>query len=306
MRKNWLFISIYILLIAITTYIAGLYTEAQKAVEFLDKVESEVIENDLDLLTATMIANSGDKTEVRLYDEPLFESSFTSSLNQANVKIYAAHQKRNSFETYSLVILITDLKIVDDHLFLDENNYDYSEIHATIQFNQTVTVGSVSKKSFNETFVTMYDDSLKVIVINFNKLAAPNEIAIEMIQINYKLVDETEKLFIHLSSDELDQSSDQFDPSFNRHLDDINETKVKFDLEDSHVYYNSEMLKKFEYYNILYVRNIAIVLVIVLIITYFIFFHKYVYRTLKEKRKHKKELEREVIESYKQKEKEKE
>lgn len=302
MRKNWIFISIYIVLIASFTYFSTLYTEAQKSVTYLEDQKESIIENNLDLLSATVIANSGDGTIVKINETPLYQETFHSDLNHANVSIYSLYTETRVQETYTVAILIRDLKITDDNIFLDENNYDYSTIKANIKFNQDITVGTTTYQNFNETFVTMYDDTYKLILINMNRLSAKEEIEFKSISISYVLLGEFEQTLIHLEQNK-ETSSDLFDSSINRDITHIKESAIKFDLTSDNVYYNSELLDIFESYNKLYIKNISIIVVVIIIITYFIFFHSYVYQKIKHKLKIKNDIKRAKINEFKEKEK---
>src|SRR5690606_34188620 len=145
------------------TYFVGAFTEAEKAQEFLGDIKEEVKDNDLDLISAMIVANYNDGTESYIKKQPLFEQSYTSSKVSLTVKFYALVEKNYNKKSNSLYILIKDLNLnVDD---LKQDDYGDDIIKANIEFNQVVTIGQTSKSDFNESFATLYDNKTKAFII---------------------------------------------------------------------------------------------------------------------------------------------
>lgn len=306
MRKNWIFIIIYVLLIAFVTYFVSLYTEAQKSVTFLEDKKEEVINNNMDLLSATVIANKGDGTHAYIQSIPLYQESFKNDKETVEVYIYALYEVSSVNKNYSVAILLRNLNIIDDNLYKDPDNYDYTSIKADIKFNQTVSINNSSYNSFSESFTTMYDDTMKLILIDMSRITASTKLEFSSINIGYQLTNGSLSRLVALNNPTLEPLlEDKFSSDYNRNINKLNEDFINFDLNDANIYYNNELSKDFLDYNKLYIKNILWLLVVVIPLTYFIFFHKYVYVTLKNKKAIKTKQMREKIDALKEEERKK-
>lgn len=305
MTKNWFFIILYIIFIGMATFMVSLYTEAQKRVDFLKDLQSEVEEDNVKLLAATLIANRGDGTNAIIFKEPLYEQHFIDGEDEVGLYIYKVAENLRSYE-HSLAILIRDLNITDTSLLKDED--DYSTIRATIKFNQEITIGQTNKQTFEETFITLYDDTSKLLLINFDRLKAESTISFESIHIAYDDINYFSRELVTLyNSDLVNQIPDKFSNTYQRDIKLITSDEIKFLSDESlsdiknniKLYYDATLISKLNKLNSLYLINISLLLLVVIPLTYFIFFHKEVYTRYKLKRSAKKELQRQEIEAIK-------
>ena len=69
------------------TFMVSLYTEAQKRVDFLKDLQSEVEEDNVKLLAATLVANRGDGTNAIIFKEPLYEQHFIDGEDEVGLYI---------------------------------------------------------------------------------------------------------------------------------------------------------------------------------------------------------------------------
>ncbi|OED29386.1 hypothetical protein [Acholeplasma laidlawii] len=226
MTKNWFFIILYIIFIGMATFMVSLYTEAQKRVEFLQSLQSEVEDNNVKLLAATLVANRGDGTNAIIFKEPLYEQHFIDGEDEVGLYIYKVAENLRSYE-HSLAILIRDLNITDTSLLKDED--DYSTIRATIKFNQEITIGQTNKQTFEETFITLYDDTSKLLLINFDRLKAESTISFESIHIAYDDINYFSRELVTLyNSDLVNQIPDKFSNTYQRDIKFITSDEIKF------------------------------------------------------------------------------
>lgn len=305
MTKNWFFIILYIIFIGMATFMVSLYTEAQKRVDFLKNLQSEVEDDNVKLLAATLVANRGDGTNAIIFKEPLYEQHFIDGEDEVGLYIYKVAENLRSYE-HSLAILIRDLNITDTSLLKDED--DYSTIRATIKFNQEITIGQTNKQTFEETFITLYDDTSKLLLINFDRLKAESTISFESIHIAYDDINYFSRELVTLyNSDLVNEIPDKFSNTYQRDIKLITSDEIKFLSDESlndiknniKLYYDATLISKLNKLNSLYLINISLLLLVVIPLTYFIFFHKEVYTRYKLKRSEKKELQRQEIEAIK-------
>lgn len=307
MTKNWFFIILYIIFIGMATFMVSLYTEAQKRVDFLKDLQSEVEEDNVKLLAATLVANRGDGTNAIIFKEPLYEQHFIDGEDELKVYIYKVAENLRSYE-HSLAILIRDLNITDPTLLKDEDAY--STIRATIKFNQAITIGQTNKQTFEETFITLYDDTSKLLLINFDRLKSESTISFESIHIAYDDINYFSRELVTLyNSDLVDQIPDKFSNTYPRDIEHITSDDIKFlsdeslsDIQENiELYYDANLISQLNKFNNLYLKNISLLLLVVMPLTYFIFFHKEVYTRYKMKRSAKNAQKRQEIEAIKQK-----
>lgn len=311
MTKNWLFITLYLMFVALATFMVSMYTDAEKRVEFLKSLQVENESDNLKLIASTIVANKGDGTNAIVHKTPLYEMHFVDGDDTVSIYMYKLVQSAKNYN-HSLVILIKDLNITDTLLYKDEDQY--SKIRATIKFNQQITIGQTEKQTFDETMVTLYDDTSKLLLINFDSLKAEDTIRIESIYFTYDDTNFVRNDLVTLyNSDLIDQIPDKFDTAYDRNIQNVNSENIYF-LDDetiknaesnSDLYFDKTLISKFGKFNLLYLKNVGILLLFVLPLTYFIFFHGEVYRRFKIKRTEKKALQRLEIEALKDSNKEK-
>ncbi len=295
MTKHWLFITAYILFIAMVTYFVATYTEAEKVVTFLADQESSIGDSNFKLLSSTVAANNGDGTDAIIQIEPLYEQSFVEGDNRVDISIYTLIEYHSSYSNHAVAILIKNLSIDDESLYKDDDQY--SQIKANIEFSEVVTLGKTKSRSFSETFITLYNDKQKLIMMNFDRLESDLPILFKYIQISYLDVNQMSKPLINLNNSDIsDMQSDIFDQSFDRDIKNLNETNIKImdqnalvDFENNEDLYYDHISSLFDSYNSLYFKNIGIEVLIIIPITYLVFFNNYVVAYFKEKHKLKKE-----------------
>lgn len=295
MTKHWLFITVYILFIAVLTYFVATYTEAEKVVTFLENQETEISDNNLKLLSATVAANRNDGTDAIIKKEPLYQEIFVEGDNKVEVYIYTLIEYHESQSNHALVILLKDLSIDDDTLYQDEDQY--SQIKAYIEFNDMINFGSTKTRSFNETFVTLYNDKQKLILFNYDRLESQLPIVFKYIQISYQDENGMFKSFVNLNNSDISsKQADVFNESYERDIKGLTENDISLidqgllvDFKSNHTLYYDGISSLLDSYNSLYFKNISIELLFVIPVTYLVFFNAYVISYFKEKRSANKE-----------------
>lgn len=298
--KPWVKVLIYILFVIFVTYLVATYSEAAKIVDFLRDQQSVVEDDPLDFLAATVVANNHDGTDVYIQNVPLYEETFDSSVTSQHIKvsIYTLVEFKGTDAHNSLVILIRDLSINDDDAYLDDN--DYHEVLANIVLDREITINDYTASTFNETFVTAYDDETKLLLINTDLLdTSTGPAEIEQITISYTLESGDEVSLVTLYNADLISmtANDIFDSSYNRNISAVTSDQIDiFNLygldnyeSNNDVYYNSHWLETLSTYDNYYFKFAMYELIILLPITYFIFFHKRVMTIARYNKELKKE-----------------
>ncbi len=286
----WLVTSLYVILVAFATVFTATFSEAEKVVTFLQEEKTELLADNHKLLAATAIANNHDGTDAFVLKTPLYTTSISLPAVSLDFSIYALSEVKDDSFVDCLAFLVTDLSIEDDTSYINDDGYH--DLTATLGFAHTVTIGSTSAKAFNETFITLFEDTSKLILIEYSKLESADPIEFTEITIGYMLdtgvsqpIGSVEVAQLSLLSPENIQISQTYAENY--------ETAPE-------IFYDSSYVAKLSSYNILYVKNIAIELLIVGPITYFIFFHKHVRAKWREKHALKKQAEKQQYEAIKQ------
>src|SRR5690606_6292080 len=151
-------------------------------------------------------------------------------------------------------------------IVVDED--DYRIIQADIEFNQVVTIGQTSRQVFNETFITVFDDSTKLILFNYDALSAPSNIDVKSIAITFQPITGNKATLVDLNNSDYSDitNNDFFDASFDRDIMNLSSDKIdiltiyglnNFETHND-LYYNDELLSLLESYNYYYFINIGI------------------------------------------------
>ncbi len=305
MTRHWLFIAIYIFFIGGITFLVATYSAAEKVVSFLGDQKEELQNDNLKLLSAAVVANRNDGTEAYIKIEPLYQEHFQSNTAEIEVYIYALVEFQGNSGNNSVAILLKNLDVGIVDVTLDED--EYTIIQAEIEFNQVVTIGQTSRQVFKETFITVFDDSTKLILFNYDMLSAPTDIDIKRISITYKLDTGPEILFVDLNNptyaavtandlfDEFSQDRSLVNLTA-EHIDILNVYGLSNYATNTDLYYDATLIDLLESYNYHYFINISIEVLILIPITYFVFFHGTVMVKVRDNRAKKKALEAKKIE----------
>lgn len=277
----WFVTSLYVILVALATVFTSMYSEAEKVVTFLQDQKSELVADPAKLLAATAIANRHDGTDAYVLKTPLYETTMSVPTASLDVAFYAMSEIKGDTSVDCLAILVRGLSIEDDASAL--NTDGYHDLIATLGFTNTVTLGSTSAKTFEETFITLFDDASKLILVEYSKLTSSEPIAFSDITLGYLLdtgstqtVGVVEASGLSLLNPEAIRISQTYGDSY---------------ATAPEIFYDSSYVSQLSSYNILYVKNIAIELLLVGPVTYFLFFHKHVRAKWKAKRALKKQAE---------------
>lgn len=297
MSIQWVSRIIYILLIGLITFFVASFSEAAKVVDFLDNLEENISTNERALIAASMIANNHDGTDVYVKNTPIYEESFLSTQYKVDVSIYPLVEFKDEKAHNSIAILLTNLEINDELAALNDD--DYHIIGANISFDRNLEVGN--SDSFNESMTTLYDDTLRLIVINQEKLNTTTGPAVfKQITFTYASDSGSEVILAILSNSDLMTISynDAFDESFDRDIKQLTPDALDLfsvyginQLDNVNIYYDETLVDTLSSYNWYYVKNIGIEIAIVLPITYLLFFHKYVFEIMRNKKRIKNEKE---------------
>jgi hypothetical protein len=261
----------YFFFIVVVTYVNVLFGQASQVVYFLEENKTVLYDHAPSLLQAVVIANA--RGEKDAFVSTLIESKdLESSTTSATVSFYALTMfSNNVFEDF-LAIYLHDLTIVDDQLKKD--NQDDSFVYLTLTFNEEVTLDQTPKSIFEETMITLYDRTQKLVLLPIGVLLDRYpSLQIERLSFQYDLLSGYQQSFGELNEEDL----------INIHAFDM---RLSDDYQDSYtisseVNYLPHLLETFgDTVSLLY-GHLVWELVFVLPLTYFLFFH----RLVRERRK---------------------
>jgi len=292
MSSQWIWRIIYIIFIAAVTYLVATFSEASKVVDFLVDRKEELMADDRAMIAATVIANNHNKTDVYVLASPLYEETFESITHHVKVSIYPLVEFKNNSGYNSIAILLSHIDIKDDQAIKNDQDEHLIDIQLEFHLNSGTVLGNTN--IFKEPMTTLFDNTGRMIVIHYDLLKKPTEVAqLKSIVISYAVSNSIDETFVNLSNSDLIEvtANDIFAGNFNRDIQNASPKNLDilsiYGLEDfqthSDIYYNDMFISELDSYNYYYLRNIAIELVIVLPITYFLFFHKHLKRRKREK-----------------------
>lgn len=293
--NKWFKILIYLMLVMIVTYFVISFTQASIVVDYLKDQETKIKDDPLKLISATAIANMHDGRDVYVLREPLYEESFRHDISEdlLDISIYPFVQIKNNDSTNMMAILVNHLNISDTSAMLDEN--DYHILKARITFNDYITINDYSAQQFTETFVTTYEDSMKMLFISVDLFRGTE---IKRIEIIYDTENNLEKTLVTLSNSNFESINENglFSSTFNRDIKEVTTSNLlisnKYDdnyTSHFNIYYDEMWLKTLSDYNSYYIKYAIIEMLFVIPITYLVFFHKYVKRSVKTRKAQKNE-----------------
>ena len=293
MSSQWIWRIIYMIFIGAITVLVATFSQASKVVNFLKDNEDLLMSDDRAMISATVIANNRDGTDVYVLSNPLYSETFENNNMKASISIYPLVEFKNDKANNSIAILIKDLEISDVTAF--RNDDDYHIIHADITFDRDLTINNKNIRSFNEFMVPLFDNTGRIIVIKEDLLKTPTgQAEFLYITFSYQVGDQLSQTFVSLANSSLSTTipSDLFDETFNRDILEVTASNMDilktYGLESFHqntdIYYNAQLILEFNRYNVYYIRYIGIELLIVLPLTYLFFFHKHVKRMIRQRK----------------------
>lgn len=303
--NKWFKILIYIMFIMIITYLVVTFAQASIVVDYLKDQENEIHEDPLKLISATAIANTHDGRDVYVLKDPLYKTSFISdsTSNSLSVSIYPFVLFNDDHETDMMAIVVSDFQIDDSNAVLDDD--DYHILQAYITFDDTVTINDYEAQTFTETFVTTFDDKMKLLFVDVSLFEHTN---IKDIQFFYPTEQGFEETLVTLSNSELSSinNSGIFDSSFDRDIKEVTVENLAIskvfsnDYEtNTFIYYNASWLESLKDYNSYYIKYAIYEMLFVIPLTYLIFFHKQVRQKTKNNKALKMKAYKDRQEKYK-------
>jgi hypothetical protein len=279
MKKS--IVILYFLFISIITYINILFGQASQVVYFLEAKQTEVINNTPALLSTVAIANTRGEVDAYVQNTPHLEVSVQDPTIFASIELYSMVQVKGELQEDYLAIYIKDIQIEDDLVLFDAD--EDVTILVDIYFNKEVSFTNSSKRLFQETAMTVYNPSNKLVLLPIGSLLTlfPT-LQIESLEFSYRQQDLTTRPFLYLDSEALEGLT----PTV---------MLLSNTIEDSYqgnpiVYYNQDLRKDFQGSIFLLYNHIIWQFIFVIPLTYFIFFHKDIRLKLKRDKLYKQSL----------------
>lgn len=272
---------LYLLLIFIITYINILFGQASQVVYFLEAKQAEVINHTPALLGTIAIANARGEVDAYVQNTPHLEVSVMDPNVFASIKLYSMVQIEEELQEDFLAIYIKDIAIEDDLVLFDAD--EDITILVDIYFNQEVSLTNQSKRLFQETAMTVYHPSKKLVLLPIGSLLTlfPT-LQIESLEFSYRRQDVTTRPFFYLDAEALKgltPSAMQFSKSIEGNYE-----------ENLDVFYNPLLRKDYQDTIFLLYNHIIWQLIFVIPITYFLFFHQALRLKLKRDKLYKQSL----------------
>ena len=279
MKKS--IVILYFLFISIITYINILFGQASQVVYFLEAKQIEVINNTPALLSTVSIANTRGEVDAYVQNTPHLEVSVQDPTIFASIELYSMVQVEGVIQEDYLAIYIKDIAIEDDLVLLNDDE-DFT-ILVDIYFNQEVTLSNQSKRLFQETAMTVYHPSKKLVLLPIGSLLTlfPT-LQIESLEFSYRRQNITTRPFFYLDSEALEELTPTVMQLSNTIEDSYQENPI--------VYYNPNLRKDFQGTIFLLYNHIIWQFIFVIPITYFLFFHKDLRLKLKRDKLYKQSL----------------
>jgi hypothetical protein len=279
MKKS--IVILYFLFISIITYINILFGQASQVVYFLEAKQTEVINNTPALLSTVAIANTRGEVDAYVQNTPHLEVSVQDPTIFASIELYSMVQVKGELQEDYLAIYIKDIQIEDDLVLFDAD--EDVTILVDIYFNKEVSFTNSPKRLFQETAMTVYNPSNKLVLLPIGSLLTlfPT-LQIESLEFSYRQQDLTTRPFLYLDSEALEGLT----PTV---------MLLSNTIEDSYqgnpiVYYNQDLRKDFQGSIFLLYNHIIWQFIFVIPLTYFIFFHKDIRLKLKRDKLYKQSL----------------
>lgn len=279
MKKS--IVILYFLSIGVITYINILFGQASQVVYFLEAKQSEVINNTPALLSTVAIANARGEIDAYVRSNPLLDVVVQDANIFASIELYSLVQFEDGVQEDYLAIYIKDIAIEDDLVLFDAD--EDMTILVDIYFNQEVSLTNASKRLFQETAMTVYNPSKKLVLLPIGSLLTlfPS-LQIESLEFSYRRQDVTTRPFFYLDSEALEGLT----PTV---------MQLSKTIEDSYqdnptIFYNPLLRKDYQDTIFLLYNHIIWQFIIVIPLTYFLFFHRDLRLKLKRDKLYKQSI----------------
>jgi len=274
-------IPFYFLLILLITYINILFGQASQVVYFLEANQADVFNNTPALLSTVSIANARGEIDAYVQSSPLIDVTVQNANISASLEMYSLVQFHNEAYQDFLAIILEDITIEDDTVFLDTD--EDMTILVDIYFNQEVSLIDQAKRLFQETAMTVYNPSKKLVLLPIGSLLTlfPT-LRIESLEFSYRRQDLTNQSFLYLDS----QALEVLTPI---HLQ-LSQSIANSYEDNPNIFYNPFLRKDYQDTIFLLYNHIIWQFIFVIPITYFLFFHKALKLKLKRDKLYKQSL----------------
>jgi hypothetical protein len=262
MKEYWK-LSLFVMAIGIGSFLLATYVEAAKVTDFIQH-QREAIEDDSErLILATAIANRNDQSDAFILKQPFLDRVVESSNLKARIRIYALNLFTQSESTDVLALFINDLVINDNEAFLDNDGFHI--VNVTLGFNQAIKLNSNTPDSSFETFVTLYTNEQKLILIELDELLNKYPtLKITSMIFSYTLQNQQQSTFESIDEEGL-VNLDQFQ---------LFQPYGSSYLISQEILYDPTLLSSLEGLNHYYISHFSVYIAIVSILTYALFFKK--------------------------------
>ena len=256
---------IFVVAVSIGSFLLATYVESAKITDFIVQQREKIEQDPHKLLLATAIANRNDGSDAFILKEPLVDVQIQTSQISAQVQVYALALFDGTSYGNAMALFINDVEITDDlSVFDDQDNH---LLYADIGFNQPIRLGSQEVTSSVETFITLYTNQQKLMIIELDSwLEKYPSLAFQSMSLSYGIQNSLRTTFYDFNSNELDTMSlnsfliySEYDNNF---------------VNDDRVVYDETLLPALRALNSYYISHFAVYLVIVGIFTYTLFFRE--------------------------------
>lgn len=272
---------LYLLLIFIVTYINILFGQASQVVYFLEAKQSEVLNNTPALLSTVAIANTRGEIDAYVQSNPLLDVFAQDANIFASIEFYSLVQFKDGIQEDYLAIFIQDISIEDENVFLNAD--EDITILVDIYFNQEVSLTHQSKRLFQETAMTVYNPSKKLVLLPIGSLLTlfPT-LQIDSLEFSYRRQDLTNRPFFYLDAEALEGLTPNV-MQLSKTIEDTYENNAT-------IFYNPSLREDYHDTIFLLYNHIIWQFIFVIPLTYFLFFHKALRLKLKRDKLYKQSL----------------
>jgi hypothetical protein len=253
----------FVVLASFGSFLLATYVEAAKVTDFIQH-KREAIEDDSErLILATAIANRNDGSDAFILKQPFLDRLVESPSLQARIRIYALSLFTQNESTDVLALFIDDLVINDNEALLDNDGFHI--VNVTLGFNQAIKLNSNTPDNSFETFVTLYTNEQKLILIELDELLNKYPtLKITSMMFSYTLQNQQQSTFESIDEEGL-VNLDQFQ---------LFQPYGSSYLISQEILYDPTLLSSLEGLNHYYISHFSVYIAIVSILTYALFFQK--------------------------------
>lgn len=154
--------------VAIGSFLLATYVESAKLADFIVQQQERIEDDSHSVILATAIANRMDGSDAFLLKEPVVNQNVVTDTLTASLQFYALAMFHDSSQVNALAIMVNHLTITDEFALLDDQNNHL--LYVDIGFNQSIRLGSQDVAHTKETFITLYSNEQKLIIIELDTL----------------------------------------------------------------------------------------------------------------------------------------